>query len=42
VLAELHAATEARLDRGEFLLRQAAAVGETPPERKALVLDRLV
>ena len=42
VLAELHAATESRLDAGEMRLRQAAVLGETAPDRKPLVLDRLV
>ena len=41
VLAELHAATEDRLDRGEARLRQAVELGESPPARKALILERL-
>jgi pyrimidine-nucleoside phosphorylase len=41
VLAELHAATEARLDAGEARLRAAAAFGDHPPERKPLVLERI-
>ena len=42
VLAELHAATESRLDAGEIRLLKAAVFGETPPDRKPLVLDRVV
>ena len=42
VLAELHAASESRLDAGEIRLRQAAVLGEQPPDRKPLVLDRVV
>jgi pyrimidine-nucleoside phosphorylase len=41
VLAELHAATEARLDAGEARLRAAAAFGDRPPGRKSLVLERI-
>ena len=41
VLAELHAATESRLDAGEVRLRGAAAFGETAPGRKSLVLERI-
>src|SRR5438067_4862178 len=40
VLAELHAATEARLDAGEYRLRAAAAIGAGPGERP-LVLERI-
>ena len=41
VLAELHAATESRLDSGEVRLRGAAVLGDNPPQRKALVLERI-
>ena len=41
VLAELHAATESRLDAGEVRLRGAAEFGETPPRRRSLVLERI-
>ncbi len=41
VLAELHAATESRLDAGEMRLRAAAALGDKAPERKPLVLERI-
>ena len=41
VLAELHAATESRLDAGEARLRAAATVGDRAPERKPLVLERI-
>jgi pyrimidine-nucleoside phosphorylase len=41
VLAELHAATESRLDAGEVRLRLAAAFGDTPPDRTPLVLERI-
>jgi pyrimidine-nucleoside phosphorylase len=40
-LAELHAATAARLDRGEARVLDAAQIGEAPPERKPLVLERI-
>jgi pyrimidine-nucleoside phosphorylase len=42
VLAELHAATESRLDAGEARLRRAVALGDEPPQRKPLVLERVV
>jgi pyrimidine-nucleoside phosphorylase len=41
VLVELHAASDARLDKGEARLRQALIVGEQPPPRKPLVLERI-
>ncbi|MFN2548494.1 MAG: thymidine phosphorylase, partial [Myxococcales bacterium] len=41
VIAELHAATESRLDAGELRLRSAARIGDAPPQRKPLVLERL-
>jgi pyrimidine-nucleoside phosphorylase len=41
VLAELHAETEARLDRGEARMRAAAAIGEIAPARKPLILERI-
>jgi pyrimidine-nucleoside phosphorylase len=41
VLAELHAATEARLDAGERRVRAAVAFGDKPPERKPLILERI-
>ena len=41
VLAELHAATESRLDAGEMRLRNAVAYGDRPPERKPLVIERI-
>ena len=41
VLAELHAATEARLDAGEARLRRAVTLGDKPPDRKPLVLERV-
>jgi pyrimidine-nucleoside phosphorylase len=42
VLAELHAATESRLDAGEARLRRAVALGDEPPERRPLVLEKVV
>jgi len=41
VLAELHAADPARLDAGEARLRAATQIGEAPPQRKPLVLERI-
>jgi pyrimidine-nucleoside phosphorylase len=41
LLAELHAASGARLDAGEARLRGAATIGDTPPARKPLVLERI-
>jgi thymidine phosphorylase len=41
LLAELHAATEARLDRGEARLRSSIAVGAEKPAKRALVLERI-
>jgi pyrimidine-nucleoside phosphorylase len=41
VLAELHAATEDRLDAGELRLLQAVELGDRAPARKPLILDRL-
>jgi len=41
VLAELHAASDSRLDAGEERLRGAATIGDTPPRRKPLVLERI-
>ena len=41
VLAELHAATEPRLDAGELRLRAAVQLGDAPPKRKPLVLERI-
>ena len=41
VLAELHAATDSRLDAGELRLRAAARIDDTAPERKPLVLERI-
>jgi pyrimidine-nucleoside phosphorylase len=41
VLAELHAASESRLDAGETRLRRAALIGEEAPPRKPLVLERI-
>ena len=41
VLAELHAADDDRLDRGEARLRQAAQISESAPERRPLVLERI-
>ncbi len=41
VLAELHAATDARLDAGEARFRAAVAIGEAPPPRADLVIDRI-
>jgi len=41
VLAELHAATESRLDAGELRLRAAVQPGDAPPPRKPLVLERI-
>ncbi len=41
VLAELHAATESRLDAGEMRLRNGVAWGDKPPERKPLVIERI-
>ena len=41
VLAELHAASDARLDAGEARLRGAATIGDTPPTPKPLVLERI-
>src|SRR5438105_906160 len=41
VLAELHAATESRLDAGELRLRAAVQLGDAPPKRKQLVLERI-
>jgi pyrimidine-nucleoside phosphorylase len=42
VVAELHAATESRLDAGEARLRRAVALGDRPPERKPLVLEKVL
>ena len=41
VLAELHAATEERLDKGELRLRSAVTLGESAPPRKPLILERI-
>jgi pyrimidine-nucleoside phosphorylase len=41
VLAELHAASDMRLDAGEARLRDAVTIGDTPPRRKPLVLERI-
>ena len=41
VLAELHAADDDRLDRGEVRLLQAAQIGDTVTERRPLVLERI-
>ena len=41
VLAELHAATESRLDAGELRLRAAVQLGDRAPERKPLILERI-
>jgi pyrimidine-nucleoside phosphorylase/thymidine phosphorylase len=41
VLAELHAATDSRLDAGEARLRLAFAIGDKAADRKPLVLERL-
>jgi pyrimidine-nucleoside phosphorylase len=41
VLAELHGATEARLDAGEARLRAAVSVSGQAPARKPLVLERI-
>ncbi len=40
-LAELHAATAERLDRGEARLLVAAQIGTEPAEQKPLVLERI-
>ena len=40
-LAELHASTAARLDRGEARMLAAARIGAEPPQRKPLVLERI-
>ena len=41
VLAELHAADDDRLDRGEVRLLQAAQIADTVTERRPLVLERI-
>lgn len=41
VLAELHAADDARLDAGEARFLQAVTLGERPPEPRPLVLERM-
>jgi pyrimidine-nucleoside phosphorylase len=41
VVAELHGATEARLDAGERRYRGALQIGNEPPRRKPLVLERI-
>jgi pyrimidine-nucleoside phosphorylase len=41
VLAELHAASETRLDAGEARLRSAVTIGERPPPEAPLVLERI-
>ena len=41
VLAELHAASEARLDAGEARFRAALQIAEAAPARRPLVLDRI-
>ena len=41
VLAELHGATEARLDAGEARLRGAVVLGDKAPAPRPLVLDRV-
>jgi pyrimidine-nucleoside phosphorylase len=41
VLAELHAASEARLEAGEARLRAALAIGEAAPPERPLVLERI-
>jgi pyrimidine-nucleoside phosphorylase len=41
VLAELHAESEERLDRGEARMRAAAAIGQIAPARKPLILERI-
>jgi pyrimidine-nucleoside phosphorylase len=41
VLAELHASSDARLDKGEARLRAAVALGEAPRPQQPLVLERL-
>src|SRR5438477_5320559 len=41
VIAELHAASESRLDAGELRLRAAARIGEATPRKKPLVLERI-
>jgi len=41
VVAQLHAATEARIERGEARLRSAVSVAERPSKAKPLVLERL-
>jgi pyrimidine-nucleoside phosphorylase len=40
-LAELHAASEARLDAGEARIRASVAIGETAPQPRTLVLERI-
>ena len=41
VLAELHAATDARLDAGEARLREAVGFSDDPVPAQPLVLERL-
>ncbi len=41
VLVELHAASDTRLDAGEARLLGAVTIGDTPPRRKPLVLERI-
>ncbi len=41
VLAELHAASDSRLDAGEARLRAAFAIGDKAPDRRPLVMERV-
>jgi pyrimidine-nucleoside phosphorylase len=41
VLAELHAADDARLDAGEARLKSAFMIGDEPAERRPLVMERV-
>ena len=41
VLAELHAATDARLDAGEARFAAALGIGDRAPERRPLVLEKI-
>ena len=41
VLAELHAASDSRLEAGEARLRAAVAIGEAPQSDRPLVLERI-
>lgn len=41
VLAELHAASDSRLDAGELRLRSAAQIGDQQPRRNPLIFERI-